>query len=209
MRHLIAAAVIATFAAGAIAANDDGLSLLRRFLHNTPAVHIVFRQTALDDNGETLDETGGRFWHRRPHFFRMEYDPPDGIVMVSDGAQIWTYEPDLQQAIVRPAESAAGTSALLDLLSSGDLDSLRNTYILTSGAGGALRWAGAEARDEDQPVRAMRLGFSADGELVLMELKDSFGGTARLRVESIDRTVADDSIFSFTPPAGTDIIREE
>ena len=145
MRNLIrqfAAPVVAAIAAmccTALAAGDDGLTLLRRFLQESPSVHIVFHQTALDQNGDIVGESSGRFWHSRPHFFRMEYDPPDGIVMTSDGAEIWTYEPDLRQAIVRRAESAAGVSALLDVLASGDMAALREEYILTSGAGGDLR----------------------------------------------------------------------
>lgn len=210
MRKLIIALLcVAPGAVPGAAANEDGLTLLRRFLQTAPSVHIVFQQTSLDQNGDAVGESRGRFWHRRPHFFRMEYDPPDGIVMTSDGAQIWTYEPDLRQVVVRSANVPAGASALLDVLSSGDIAALRKEYILISGIGGDLRWARAKARAEDRPIRGIHLGFSADGQLAVVELEDSFGGRARLRVESLSRAAPDDSVFDFVPPAGVDIIREE
>lgn len=198
----------AAFATPAIPAKaQDGLTFLRAFLQSAPAVGVVFTQTSVNPDGEVVDESGGKFWHRRPQFFRMEYDAPDGIVMVSDGAQLWTYEPDLQQAIVRPAQ-AAGDSALLDVLNSGDVESLRAEYVLTSGASGKIRWATAEARETGGPVRRVRLGFSPEGELTQIEIEDSFGGKAILRVESVSRAPPPESFFAFSPPADADIIRE-
>ncbi|MGI9296289.1 MAG: outer membrane lipoprotein chaperone LolA [Gammaproteobacteria bacterium] len=207
MRKLIAAALL--FCAPWAAAAEDGVSLLLRFLQNTPTAKITFQQTSLDGGGNIVGESRGRFWHRRPNFFRMEYDPPDGIVVVSDGATLWTYERDLQQVLVQPASAAAGNSALLDVLASGDLSDLRGGYILSSGVGGDLRWAHAETRAEDQTIRRMRLGFAEDGRLLRVEMTDAFGGVAKLEVESVLRKPPDDSVFRFVPPEGVDIVREE
>lgn len=209
MRNLIPAALFCAFSAISFAAAaEDGVSLLRQFLRDTTAAKITFQQTSLDGRGNVVGESRGRFWHRRPHFFRMEYDPPDGIVMVSDGATLWTYERDLQQVLVQSADATAGNSALLNVLASGDLSDLRDDYILSSGVGGDLRWANAETRAEDQTIRRMRLGFAADGRLLRVEMTDAFGGTAKLEVESVLRAPPDDSIFRFVPPEGVDIVRE-
>lgn len=208
MRKLIIiVALLCALPGAAVAA--DGVTLLQEFLQNTPAAKITFRQTALDRQGNIVGESRGRFWHRRPRSFRMEYEPPDGIVMVSDGEQLWTYERDLQQVIVQSAAALAGTSALLDVLASGELADLRDDYILTSVSDGDLHWANAETRAKDQSIHRIRLGFAADGRLLQMELTDAFGGAAKLKVESVLRKLPDDSIFRFNPPAGVDIVREE
>lgn len=207
MRKLIFALLLFAMSPAA-AADEDGASLLRAFLAKTPASKISFLQTAFDGKGGVVGESRGRFWHRRPHFFRMEYDPPDGIIVVSNGETVWTYERDLDQVIVQSAAALSGTSALLDVLASGDLSDLRADYILTSGIGGDLRWANAETRAGDQSIRRIRFGFAADGRLLRVELTDSFGGVASLKVESVLRTTPDDSLFRFVPPVGVDVIQE-
>ncbi len=202
------AAVLLAAALATAAAAEDGETLMRRFLDKTPGGKISFLQKSVGRQGETVAESNGRFWFRRPNLFRMEYDPPDALTAVSDGENNWTYQPDLNQVIVRPAQTGGGTSAFLDVLATGDLSPLENDYILFSGDGGGLQWFTAEARTEDRQIRRMRMGFAEDGELRQVELNDSFGGGAVLEVISLSRAEANDSLFRFTPPIGADIIRE-
>ena len=207
--RLLSAAVMMMFFSLSAAAAEDGLSMLRAFLQNTPAARIVFRQTALDESGEIVGENSGRFWHLRPRFFRMEYDPPDALIIVSDGDSAWTYEPDLNQAVVRRLDDLDGAAVLLETLAAGDLDFLQKDYALSSGLAGKWRWAVAEARDRERPIQRLRLGFAAaGGELRRMELLDAFGGTARLDIDSISRTPPPASLFRFTPPADAAILRQ-
>lgn len=211
MRRLTAVIAAALTAWGMVfpAAAEDGATLLQQFLQETPSAKVTFHQTALDHRGNVVGESRGRFWHRRPRSFRMEYDPPDGIVMVSNGEQTWTYERDLDQVIIQSADVLAGASVLLDVLASGDLEDLRDSYLLASGTGGELRWAVAEAKTEEQAIQTMRLGFAPDGRLLRVELTDSFGSQAHLKIESVTPRVADDAIFVFNPPIGADIVEEQ
>ncbi|MDM5147408.1 outer membrane lipoprotein chaperone LolA [Candidatus Persebacteraceae bacterium Df01] len=183
----------------------DGLVLLRDFLRETPSARLDFHQTALDEKGNVLTESGGRLWYERPAKFRMEYDKPEELLLVSDGETAWIYEPDLQQATTQPAATLIGDSVLFGVLSGGDWEALQTDYVLTAGLGGDWRWAIAEAKDDSQTVRRWRLAFSAnDGQLRQVEITDSFGGIARLDVLSLTQESA---VFTFTPPPGVDVVR--
>lgn len=206
MRRIIFAALFFAFSAAA----EDGEELLLRFLQESPEAKITFRQKSLDEGGNEISEVRGHFWYRRPGLFRMEYEPPDELLVVSDGEKNWTFQPELNQVLVQPADSLSGASAILDMLASGDLSPLADKYIFFSGLGGELRWFNAEARTHasDQSIRRWRMGFSPDGVLRRVELRDSFGNSAELEVYLVSRKPADDALFRFTPPVGADIIQE-
>ena len=184
---------------------SDGLSLLQHFLQNTPAANLVFSQTVFGDDGEIQSSGAGRLWFERPAKFRLEYDSPEQLLLVSDGKLAWLYEPELQQAVVQTAQTAAAEAPLLRVLSDG-LESLRADYALTSGLGGEWRWAVAEAINERQSVRLLRLAFTPSGELRRVEMTDAFGGVARLDIESFHPSV-DGAKFTFIPPPGVDVAR--
>ena len=206
-RAVLAAAALAFCLAVALADPRDGAELLDDFLKRTPHAKIIFRQTSLDNSGRELSANDGYFWYKRPNLFRMEYAPPQQLLMVSDGETTWTYEEDLNQVLENSARLTED-SALLAVLSSGSLAALDGKYILSYGVGGKWRWATAEARDPDQIIRLLRLGFSAaDGELQRVELTDAFGGVARLDIASIERGEMEDSIFIFAPPPNAEVVR--
>lgn len=190
--------------------SHDGVSLLSDFLARTPQAAITFRQTSLDEEGQTLSQSDGRFWYKRPDLFRMEYEPPQQLLMISDGKTTWTYEADLNQVLKNPAQSISDQSVLLAVLSSGSLSALHGQYNVSSDIDGEQRWAVAEARDPQQTVRKLRLAFSADdGELQQAELTDAFGGIALLHILSVGRDNVDDDLFRFLPPTGVEVIGNE
>lgn len=208
-RGAIAACIMAMLCAAGAARAETGVEFLQKFLQESPDARIVFDQTSLDADGNALSESRGRFWYRRPGLFRMEYDPPENIVMVADGNEVWTYEPDLSQVLVQSSDALSGASLLLDVMASGDLSDLRRGYTLASEDEDGLRWASAVARTRESAIRKMRLAFDPeDGALRRIELVDSFGNAADLEVFLVSRDRTDSSLFRFTPPAGVDIVRE-
>ena len=190
------------------AADKGGIALLQDFLKQSPTVKLSFRQKGLDSKGDVTSNSEGRLWFRRPHFFRMEYDSPERLEIVSDGENTWTYEPDIQQVLVQSVDKLAGASVLLDMLASGDIEALRDKYVLLSSPSNQGRWVVAEARHADQAIVKMRVEFSEDGGLQRAELTDSFGSVAQLDFQVLSRQPIDELIFKFNLPTGVDIVRE-
>lgn len=191
-------------------AAEDGFSLFAKFREDARLTRMRFIQKNYDEQDTPTEETRGTIWYRSPNLFRLEYDESDKPLVVSDGVNIYIYEKDLQQVVVRRFNSSDEQGLLSVLL--GGLDAMRNRYVFSSGAGGRLIWLAGEATAEDDPVPLVRLGFlSGDGGLRRLEMSDAFGGRLSLDIADFARGADarsddDGEIFSFTPPPDTVVI---
>lgn len=180
---------------------------MRGFWTQTPNAEAQFKQTVLDSDGETLSESGGRLWFARGGKFRVEYDAPEQLLLVSDGESFWSYEADLKQALVRPLSSLGG--GFLAALSASEWGELPEHYKLSAAdAGEGLRWVTATTRASEDSVREIRFGFDDGGELRKLNMRDSFGGEVRIEIANWTRG-ASESRFVFAPPPGTEVVADE
>ena len=180
---------------------------MREFWTQTPNAEAQFKQTVLDSDGETLSESGGRLWFARGGKFRVEYDAPEQLLLVSDGESFWSYEADLKQALVRPLSSLSG--GFLAALSASEWGELPEHYTLSAAdAGEGLRWVTATTRAAEDSVREIRFGFDNGGELRKLNMRDSFGGEVRIEIANWTRG-ASESRFVFAPPPGTEVVADE
>lgn len=178
----------------------DALTLFEQFLAHRAAT-IEFVQTTTDSRGEVLETVSGTLSYQRPGKFRLQYDSAAHPLLVSDGETVWLYEADLQQVVVSRSETMQ-KHGLWQVLAQGDSSHLRQTYVLSAGIRGEVRWLTATARDTGHNLREIALGFAAaDGALQQVRIGDTFGGTAHLQVTALTLSAAPDA-FHFTPPAG-------
>lgn len=68
------------------------LSRIERYLNNLRTMSARFMQSTTDGG-----EAQGAFYVARPGKLRVEYDPPNKILIVSDGSQIHYYDSELGQ----------------------------------------------------------------------------------------------------------------
>lgn len=220
MRRLLTAAALliaALFAPPAFAQTDEaggagGVELLRAFLENTPSAQITLSREALDSDGKKISEGAAKLMLLRPDKFRLEHDGPEELLIVSDGKTVWTYEPDLRQAIRRPYASARQMGALAMLAGDSPEAHFQLSAAPLADANG-IRWVSATPRADleegDSAALTVRAGFSATGELTEMQLRDGFGGVVRLIVDGMTRAAPEDSVFIFHPPEGIDIVSDD
>ena len=203
----------ALFAAPAAAQERGGVELLRAFLDSTPTAQITLTRRALDAGGEVLSEGPARILLARPDKFRLEHQGAEELLIVSDGETVWTYEPDLAQAIRRPRAGADGTGALAILAGDAPEAHFQLSAAPAADADG-VRWVSVTPRvdaagDAGGSGLTVRAGFGADGELAELRLLDAFGGMVRLIVRGLTRTPPPDAAFEFDPPAGTAIVSDD
>lgn len=194
------------FAAPASAA-ADAFALFKQLLA-APAATLNFRQTSYNQDGNPLEEISGLLSYRRPAKFRLQYDDNSYPLIISDGKTIWIYEEDLRQVITQPLGTTQ-QNGLIDVLASGDINTVNTDYTLSAGLGtDGVSWLNADALHNDSDIRHFRLGFAADGALREMHITDNFANTIRLTVNSIVYDVSDTGTsFSFSPPAGVEVIK--
>lgn len=196
MRALIA--LVLTLLTGPLAAAADPLE---RFYSDTRTLAGRFTQTVRDANGTVTEESRGTFAIARPGRFRWDYEAPYEQTIVADGRELWVYEPDLDQATVRPIDDQTADAPGL-LLSGARFP--RELFEVSAGADG---WLTLTPRRKDSSLGAVRLRLAGDSVRTL-ELADGLGQTTRIEFEDTQRNgPLPAGRFRFSPPAGIDVIR--
>jgi len=202
VRSVLVGVLTLGFGLNAMAA--DGVALLKHFVESTQAAKGRFVQSVYRANGGRGEESKGDFIFERPGKFRWNYTEPYPQVLVGDGHKLWSYDPDLAQVTVKTMGDALGGTPAAILSGSGDLN--KSFTLEDGGEGNGLNWAIATPKASDSSFASMKLGF--DGErLVGMEIRDHFGQITILKFTEFDANPAvPPDAFTFTPPAGVDVI---
>lgn len=185
---------------------QSSLDSLQRFFDSVSAYTAMFEQVLLDDQRQVLETSSGQMWIARPGRFRWNYAPPVGQQIISDGERVWIYDADLEQVTVRLIDDALGRTPAILLAGKTHLDDRFDVKSL--GQQGAIEWLELTPKDADSQFESVKIGFEA-GVLQSMEFLDSLGQVTQIRLSEVveNPTLASD-LFSFTPPAGVDVVDE-
>jgi outer membrane lipoprotein carrier protein len=177
---------------------------LQQFVDTVQTLSADFQQVQKDEHGAVLQASSGRVWLSRPGRFRWSYEQPYQQLMVCDGKQLWQYDPDLKQALVRPAGATLqGTPA--QLLT--DRAALAQHFTVEgAGTEGGAQRLRLLPKAADSDFKSVEL-WLAGGVPVRMRFHDPLGGVSEVTFSGIGtNTHLDAGLFSFTPPKGTEVI---
>lgn len=180
---------------------------LKTFIQETRTVRANFSQTLYDKNARTLQESKGTMQFERPEKFRWTYEKPYEQLIVGDGTQVWFYDRDLNQVTIRQFNIAIGSSPAALLAGSSTIE---DNFVLTElGLQNEIEWLEAIPKSKESAFEFIQMGFSSDGTLKIMALRDNFGQTTLLSFSELDKNPqlpAD--LFKFIPPDNADVISE-
>ena len=188
-------------------ASAAATTALDNYLQDLASLRTGFTQVVVDAKGQQLETGEGTLLVRRPGRFRWEYTPHDAgpQLLVADGANLWFYDRDLQQATVKPAAAALGATPVM--LLSGTAAELRAAFTITdAGAHDELAWVQVTPRSSSADFSSAELGFRGT-QLVRLVIHDRLNQTDTLSFTHSERGARiADSELHFTPPAGVDVI---
>ena len=167
-----------------------------------------FTQTVFDDNGRVRESSNGRVALSAPRLFRWEYVKPYPQLIVADGKTVWVYDPDLEQVSRRPQGTAEQDSPLAALIDPGRLD--RDFIVEDGGTADGLQWLLLKPKQggDEAAFQSARLGLDGSG-LSRMEIVDALGQRTEIRFSGWKRNPAfAGGTFTYTPPAGVDVVGE-
>ncbi|SFE17187.1 outer membrane lipoprotein chaperone LolA [Nitrosomonas sp. Nm166] len=188
-------------------AEASALNSLKHFIQETRTVRANFSQTLYDKNTRNIQESKGTMQFERPEKFRWTYEKPYEQLIVGDGTQVWFYDPDLNQVTIRQFNIAIGSSPAALLAGSSTIE---DNFILTElGLQNEMEWLEAIPKSKESIFEFIQMGFSVDGTLKIMALRDNFGQTTILSFSDLDKNPElSNELFKFTPPASADVISE-
>lgn len=195
---------LSLFSLTAAASDDDARQRLQELLKDIHTLKAEFTQTVLDAELSPVQESQGMLWLNRPGKFRWDYEAPYEQTIVADGSNLWTYDPELEQATVKPMESTLASSPAAVL--TGDAPLNESFTVREIGQSGKLYWIELRPKVQDTDFERMRVALD-NGQLDTMELRDNLGQTTRIRFENVERnTDIPDERFTFEVPEGADLI---
>ncbi len=183
---------------------DSGYARLDQFFKGMNTLQADFTQTVRDSREQIIDRSSGKLLIRKPGKFRWDYQKPNAQTIVSDGARIWLYDPELEQVTIRRADlSLSGTPAML-LSGEGNLRDSFEVENVEQREG--LTIINLAPRRTDTDFKRVQLALRKD-QLTAMSLTDKLGQTTLLQFKQFKRNASiADTQFKFTPPKGVDVI---
>lgn len=187
--------------------HDDVIAAARKtlqgYLDATTSLRANFRSVLLDERRIPVAESSGVVMVKRPHRFRWEYQEPNPSLILADGERLWSYDAELEQAVVRNLADMEGANP--SNLLGGDTRVDEDFDVLGSYRSDTIEWVELRPRGQSDFTR-VRLGF-AGGKIELMELHDQLGQVTQIALTELEANAdLDDSLFRFEPPPGTDIV---
>ena len=184
----------------------NGVASLRDFFSHTDTMRAKFHQEVNDNKGRKVQEVDGTMQLQRPNKFRWDYNKPYEQQIISDGKQVFLYDPELQQVTIRELSKALGSSPAA-LLAGGD--AVEKSFTLKNAIRkDGLTWVLALPKDKDSGFDRVLLGFRAN-KLRKMEMVDSFNHITHITFDDVERNPSlQEATFLFMPPKGVDVVGE-
>lgn len=183
---------------------ERGYARIRAYTSGLHSMTAKFRQQMIDADGELVQEGRGTLSIQRPNRFRWQYTEPYEQLILGDGEKLWSYDADLEQAVVRGYDDVLAASPAMLLSGARDVAELYEVAALRIEDG--LDWVVLAPRALETDFKLLGLGF-ADGELRRMDLIDSLDQLTRIELTGVERNPAlEESVFEFSPPPGVDVI---
>ena len=183
---------------------------IQKVYENTGNLKARFAQTLTSAMGKR--QASGVLRLKKPGKMRWDYEKPEKKLFVTDGAMLWMYEPEDEQAFRQPLNSSQLPAQVSFLFGKGRLsDEFDITYL----DGQAFGQAGdlvLKLVPKKATAQYKHLVFVVDPKTFMVKetvLYDQQGGTNHIVFSAIEtnlKTDIDDSRFSFTPPPNTKII---
>ncbi|MEM7252031.1 MAG: outer membrane lipoprotein chaperone LolA [Pseudomonadota bacterium] len=204
MRWMVGVLLVAL---SGVANAETARETLERFLLDTSTIKARFEQKVYDEQLREISASNGTVMVRRPGRFRWDYRGDTLQTIVADGEKVWVYDPELQQVTVRSLDLALGNTPALLLSSTRPLD---ETFVVREfGQQAGADWVELKPLGDDATFVSVRVGL-AGGQIHVMEMVDNFGQLTELTFQNLERNPSlDASLFSFSPPAGVDVIEGE
>ncbi len=146
----------------------------------------------------------------RPGKLRWQLNDGSGQVIVADGKTLWLYQPEEQQVLKAPFQSAFRASTPISfLLGVGRIaDDFDVSLDKEAAAAEPLLWLKLIPRQSDGTVGWLRLGVEPKTfDIAAAEIHDQLGNVTHLQFHHLERNVKlDDGLFHFKVPDGVDVV---
>ncbi|WP_447957510.1 outer membrane lipoprotein chaperone LolA [Vreelandella sp. EE7] len=203
---MLAASALGLGFASPVALADDAAERLTERLEPLESYQASFEQQISGSGGERLQQARGEMWLSRPGMLRWEVEAPYAQVVVSDGDEVYLYDPDLEQVTVQAMDNRVSHTPAL-LLSGSTVDLTESYDVFYEQEGGEDIFT-LIPTSNDTLFEELSMVFEGE-TLTELLMTDSTGQRTAIAFNNVVQNGRiDTSLFDFEIPEGTDVIRE-
>ena len=182
---------------------------VQKYYDSTKDLRAKFEQQ-LESPSRAPSKASGDVWLKKPGKMRWDYATPEKKLMVSDGATLWVYQPEDEQAYKQDLRGTALPAQVSFLLGEGKLDKEFDAS-LTKVDGLAPDEVALKMVPKTGTTAYRYLVFVVDdktGQVRRTIIYGQDGSTNRLSFLEVQQNKGvDDGKFRFSPPSGTHILK--
>ncbi|OXY83079.1 outer membrane lipoprotein chaperone LolA [Oceanimonas pelagia] len=175
----------------------DAASDLQQRLSALGRFSADFSQQVYDESGAPMQRAEGSMQLARPDRFRWHTTSPDESLIVSDGTDVWMYDPFVEQVSILPLAQAVKNTPFL-LISGADRSRWQGYKVSQQGSSFVVT-----SKDPAELIQRFTLRFDNQGRLSRFTVVESGGQRSEFTLSRFNTspTLAA-SAFRFTPPPG-------
>ncbi len=209
------------FSSAANSQSESGADQLRQFVRNSKTAEGDFVQQQLrapkanepkDKSLKVVRQTQGHFVFQRPGRFIWDTQKPYEQKLIADGKQLILWDKDLNQATIRPAGQVLAATPAAILFGEASLD--QHFDLVEGEARLGMQWVALSPKKDpnvknanDLPYTKISIGM-ANGLPKALELIDGLGSVVLVTLDKMQLNVnLPANSFTFTPPAGAEVLR--
>jgi outer membrane lipoprotein carrier protein len=209
------------FSSAANSQSESGADQLRQFVRNSKTAEGDFVQQQLrapkanepkDKGLKVVRQTQGHFVFQRPGRFIWDTQKPYEQKLIADGKQLILWDKDLNQATIRPAGQVLAATPAAILFGEASLD--QHFDLVEGEARLGMQWVALSPKKDpnvksasDLPYTKISIGM-ANGLPKALELIDGLGSVVLVTLDKMQLNVnLPVNSFTFTPPAGAEVLR--
>lgn len=184
----------------------DAKSVLMAKLADLHYFSANFSQEVLSDSGELLAQSSGKLAISKPNLANWHTLDPDELAIVSDGQDVWFYNPWIEQVSVYALSGAIAKTPIL-LLTSKD-EALWQEYQVTKLANAKGESFVISAKDLNSQIKSLTLVFDHEnkGQLTQFSFLDATGQLSHITLSDFDgQHKPKANLFNFVIPDGVQI----
>lgn len=206
MTHRVRTALVVLAVVAASAQGASPSDRLLELLEPMARFGAEFEQVVVGPNGRNLQSARGTVHLERPGRLRWEVEAPYPQLIVSDGADLILFDPDLAQATVQPLAQAPRDTP--GRLLTGALDELERLFDVTDDPEDSAQGFVLRPRADDSLFDHIRLEFT--GSLLAgIDIVDHLDQLTRVRFRNQTLSPAiEPGLFEFVIPEGVDVLRD-
>ena len=180
---------------------------LADYFDKVETLRANFSQRVIENGKARPQQSSGVLTIQKPDRFLLEYKKPFRQLYIADGENIWSYDEDLEQAIVKKQAGLLQNTPALILTNPKALES---DYIVQKELGkDELARFNLKPKSASSNFETLVLQFNGN-RLDTMEMHDSFGQVTFLQFSRLQlNPILDENTFNFAAPEGVDVIRAD